>query len=75
MQRSPTLWHVYATNQIAGLFPFPLAVVLGLLAAVLTGVYSSRVLLALLCFDQVPRPVAELLSRFGFASVIAERAR
>jgi antigen flippase len=56
------------------MLPFLFAVVLGILAAFLTGLYSIRVLLTLLCFDQIPRPIGELLTRFGFAPVIAERA-
>lgn len=48
------------------LLPFGLAAALGSLAAVLSGAYSIRVLLTLLSFDQIPRPVGRLLVRLGF---------
>jgi PST family polysaccharide transporter len=40
---------------------------LGAVAVVLSGVYSLRVLLDLVSLDRIPRPVARLLVRFGFA--------
>lgn len=52
-----------------GFYALPLyaAIGLGTLAAVLSGIYSVRVLLALVSLDQIPRPVRRLLARFGLA--------
>jgi PST family polysaccharide transporter len=48
--------------------PPRLATCVGALAAVLTGAYSIRVLLRLVSFDQVPRPMQRLLVEFGFGT-------
>jgi PST family polysaccharide transporter len=37
----------------------------GILAIVLSGIYSARVLLALLSPDRIPRPIQRLLAQFG----------
>jgi enterobacterial common antigen flippase len=55
------------------LLPFPLAAGLGVLAAVLSGVYSIRVFLTMFSLDQIPRPVSQLLARFGFEPPMADR--
>jgi len=51
-----------------GLYVLPLfwAACLGTLAAALSGVYSIRILLNLICLDRVPRPLRQLLVGFGF---------
>lgn len=46
--------------------PLLLAACLGTLVALLSGVYSIRVLSTLISWDQIPRPVRRLLVRFGF---------
>jgi enterobacterial common antigen flippase len=44
------------------------ATVVGILAVMVSGVYSIRVLLTLVSHDRIPRPVLWLLARFGPAS-------
>jgi antigen flippase len=48
------------------LFPFWLATTVGTLAGLLSGVYSIRVLVNLVSLDRIPRPIREVLVRFGF---------
>jgi PST family polysaccharide transporter len=47
--------------------PQLVAIGLGTLAVILSGVYSIRVLLNLMPIDRIPPPVLRLLVRFGFA--------
>ena len=48
------------------LLPFPIAMTIGIVALLLSGVYSIRALLRLISLDQIPRPIGRLLVGFGF---------
>jgi PST family polysaccharide transporter len=45
--------------------PLPLAASIGALAAILSGVYSIRVLVNLVSWEQIPRPMRRLIVRLG----------
>jgi antigen flippase len=47
--------------------PFLWAACLGTLATLLSGVYSIRVLVTLISWDQIPSPIRRLLLGFGYA--------
>jgi enterobacterial common antigen flippase len=49
------------------LLPFTWAVLVGALAAIVSGVYSVRTLVSLVPFDRLPGPVRLLIGRFGLA--------
>jgi PST family polysaccharide transporter len=49
------------------LLPFLWAGCLGIVAALLSGAYSIRVLLGLISWGQIPRPLRRLLAGFGYA--------
>ncbi len=49
-------------------FPFSVAVCIGISAVALSGVYSIRVVLNLISLDLIPRPVRRLVLGFGLAS-------
>lgn len=57
------------------LLPFYVAVCLGTLAALLTGVYSIRVLFTLVSWDQIPRPLRRLITAFGLVPSDSTMAR
>jgi PST family polysaccharide transporter len=50
--------------------PFLFAAGVGTVAAILSGVYSIRILLTLISFDQIPHPMRRLLGGLGFAPSI-----
>ena len=66
---------------IAGVFggfsalPVIWAYCIGTLAAVLSGVYSIRVLLTLVSWSQIPRPIQQLLDGLGIAHLAAVTGR
>ena len=47
--------------------PFLWAACLGTLATLLSGVYSVRVLVTLISWDQIPSPIRRLLLGFGYS--------
>ena len=47
--------------------PFPVAICVGAIAAIVTGIYSIRALINLVSYDQIPYPVQRLLRGFGFS--------
>jgi len=55
------------------LLPSPWAIGAGVLAVIFSGIYSIRVILNLIYFDRLPRPIQRLLLYFGSARVYKER--
>jgi antigen flippase len=53
--------------------PFLWAACLGTLATLLSGVYSIRVLVTLISWDQIPSPIRRLLLGFGYAPSDSKR--
>jgi antigen flippase len=53
--------------------PFLWAACLGTLATLLSGVYSIRVLVTLISWDQIPSPIRRLLLGFGYAPSSSKR--
>lgn len=53
--------------------PGTIAAILGVVAFVVTGAYSVRALTTIVPFDELPRPVRRVFSRFGWSSELAGR--
>jgi antigen flippase len=51
------------------LLPFTWAVLVGALAAIVSGIYSARTLVSLVPLDRFPVPVRLLIGRFGLAGI------
>jgi PST family polysaccharide transporter len=47
------------------LFPFLVATGIGILAVILSGIYSLRIVVNLISLDRIPQPLAWLVVRFG----------
>lgn len=64
------------TLVFCGFYVLPViwAACIGTLAAVLSGVYSIRVLLTLVSWDRIPRSIQQLLDGLGFAHLVATTA-
>jgi len=54
--------------------PFPLATGIGVFAAILSGVYSIRVLLRLVSLGRIPRPIQRLFAGVGLFPSVSGRA-
>jgi enterobacterial common antigen flippase len=71
---------LFFLSLLAGVFcafyviPILWAACLGTLAAIICGVYSIRVLSAFISWEQVPRPLQQLIVRFGLAPSRAENS-
>jgi enterobacterial common antigen flippase len=55
------------------ILPFPVAAGLGVLAAIFSCAYSIRAFLTMFSWDQIPRPLNQVLGRFGLRPRTADR--